>query len=107
MDFNQIRKEVKSLNFEQTRADCENYFEAVLIKKELGKLTNMLESLFGFPAWPSKNKLSSQSQKLISGFGGIMPGQTLYLRSEGKETTFAMLWPWQDGKRVTLKIVQK
>jgi hypothetical protein len=46
-------------------------------------------------------------QEVINGFGGIMPGQTLYFRSEGSESIFAMLWPWQDGIRTTVKIIQK
>ena len=107
MDFKQVRDEVKCLKIDALRTDCDNYFEAVIIKEELAKLTNRLENFFGIPAWPSKGRLPLHVRQVINSFGGVMAGQTLYLHSEGKETTFAMLWPWQDGERTTLKIVQK
>jgi len=107
MEFNQIKKEVKDLGCETLRTDSDNFFEAVVIKEELAKLNERLKNFFGEPAWPSKDKLSLSAQETIKGFGGIMPGQTLYFKSEGKDSTFAMLWPWQDGKRTTIKIARK
>ena len=107
MEFNDIKKEVKNLAFDSLRTDCDNYFEAVVIKEELAKLNDRLRSLFGEPAWPSKSRLSFQAQEAIKGCGGIMAGQTLYFKNEGSESIFAMLWPWQDGLRTTLKIVHK
>lgn len=107
MDFNKIREGVKALKFEALRTDCDNYFEAVVIKEELESLSLSLKVFFGEPAWPSKSNLSIKARELINGFGGIMPGQTLYFRDEGNESIFAMLWPWQDGLRTTLKIAQR
>ena len=46
-------------------------------------------------------------QETVNNFGGIMPGQTLYFKGEGVDSIFAMLWPWQDGVRTTVKIIQK
>jgi hypothetical protein len=46
-------------------------------------------------------------EETVKAFGGIMPGQTLYFKNEGNDTIFAMLWPWQDGIRTTVKIIQK
>ena len=107
MEFNQIREEVKKIALEALRTDTSDYFEAVVIKEELAKLNERLTSFLGEPAWPSKNGLPSEIQNKINGFGGIMPGQTLYFRNEGKDSVFAMLWPWQDGKRTTVKIIHK
>lgn len=107
MEFNEIKKEVKVLAFEALRTDCDNYFEAVVIKEELARLTESLKKFFGEPAWPSKNRLSFQMQEAIKGFGGIMAGQTLYFKNEGVDAICAMLWPWRDGLRTTLKIIQK
>jgi hypothetical protein len=42
-------------------------------------------------------------QKVIDDFGGIMAGQTLYFTKQADGVIFAMLWPWQDGIRITLK----
>ncbi len=107
MEFNEIKSKVKSLEFEVLRTDCDNYFEAVVVKNELSKLSERLSNFFGNPAWPSKNRLSYQMQEAVKAFGGIMPGQTLYFKSEGSDAIFAMLWPWQDGLRTTVKIIQK
>ena len=107
MEFSAIRDNLKTIEIEALRTDCDNYFEAVIVKKEIVKLNNRLKKFFGEPAWPSKNRLNYQAQEAINGYGGIMPGQTLYLKSEGSENIFAMLWPWQDGERTTIKIFQK
>mgnify|MGYP001182413912 CR=1 FL=1 len=107
MQFSDLKEEIKSVDFEATRTDCDNYFEAVVIKEEVLKLSEKLQKSFGSPAWPSKNRLTYQAQEAVKGFGGIMPGQTLYFRSEGDSSIFAMLWPWQDGMRTTVKIIQK
>jgi len=107
MQFEEVKKEVKSISFDALRMDCDNFFEAVVLKDELLRLNERLKKFFGEPAFPSKNRLSYQAQETIRGFGGIMPGQTLYLWNQGKDTVLAMLWPWQDGERTTLKIIQK
>ncbi|MFH0854968.1 MAG: hypothetical protein V1869_00415 [Candidatus Omnitrophota bacterium] len=105
MEFAKIREEVKKIGVEALRSDESDYFEAVIIKDELAKLNERLKIFFGEPASASKNGLPSEIQDKINGFGGIMPGQTLYFRNEGSDSIFAMLWPWQDGVRTTLKIV--
>lgn len=107
MQFAELIKEVKCVSFQELRQDSDRFFEAVVIKQELSKLTERLEKFFGIPAWPSNNKISSQVQNVIKDFGGIMPNQTLYFRSDGNDTIFAMLWPWQDKEHITLKIVKK
>lgn len=107
MQFNEIRKELEGVVFDSLRIDSHNYFEAVLVTKELAKLTASLERFFGSPTWPSQDRLLPQAQEIIKDFGGIRPGQTLYFWSQGKDTVFAMLWPWEDKHRTTLKIVGK
>jgi len=106
MEFNRIKKDVSSISFDTLRVDCDNIFEAVVAKNEVSKLIERLEKFFGPPAWPSKDKLTFQVRQLIDGYGGIMPGQTLYLHNEGSFSVLAMLWPWQDGVRTTVKIIK-
>jgi hypothetical protein len=106
MAFQQIRDDLKSITFDTLRLDCDNRFEAVIVKEEMQKLTTRLESFFGSPAWPSSKQLSFQVRQLIEGFGGITQGQTLYFRDTGDDTVLAMLWPWQDGLHTTLKVIK-
>lgn len=107
MDFSSIRKDIKMLSFEALRTDCDNFFEGVIIQQEIEKLNFQLKSLLGEPVYPSKNRLAHKVQKRVDGFGGIMPGQTLYYKDLGNDSIFAMLWPWKDGQRTTVKIIQQ
>ena len=107
MDFSEFRKNIKLLSFETLRTDCDNFFEGVIIQQELEKLNLQLKSLLGEPVYPSKSRFTFKLQELVDGFGGIMPGQTLYYKNLGKDGIFAMLWPWKDGQRTTVKIIQQ
>ncbi len=105
--FDSLKDEVKKLGLELLRSDTGDYFEAVIIKEDLVELHGKLKIFLGEPARPPENKISSQVRKKINDCGGLMPGQTLYCKDEGGDFIFAMLWPWQDGKRVTVKIIHK
>ncbi len=107
MDFEVLKQGLRQVVFEALRMDCDNYFEAVVVKEEMEKLIIRLKQFFGEPVLPSKNRLNFQAEEAIKGFGGIMPGQTLYFQGEQGEVIFAMLWPWQDGRRTTLKIIKQ
>lgn len=107
MDFSKVRSDMKNLSFESLRTDCDNFFEGVIVQQELEKLNLQLKSLLGEPVYPSKNRLAHKVQQTIDGFGGIMPGQTLYYNDSGTDSVLAMLWPWKDGQRTTVKIIQK
>ena len=106
MDFTKIKEGIKSISFDTLRMDCDNNFEAVIVREELAKLTGRLEKFFGLPVFPSKNRLSLQIRQAVESYGGIIPGQTLYFNNGNEGLVFAMLWPWKDGKRTTLKIVK-
>jgi len=105
-NFNAIKKEIKNLSFDSLRENSDNLFEAVIVKDELGKLNLLLKEFFGEPAYPSKDKIPERIQQIADNFGGILPGQTLYCKPDGKIHILAMLWPWNDEKHITLKIIQ-
>ncbi|HTZ10940.1 MAG TPA: hypothetical protein VMD04_00975 [Candidatus Margulisiibacteriota bacterium] len=107
MDFTKIKEDIKGISFASLRMDCDNNFEAVVVREELERLTCRLEEFFGLPVFPSKNRLSLQIRQTVESYGGILPGQTLYFSNGSEGTVFAMLWPWKDGKRTTLKIIKK
>jgi len=107
MDFSAVRKDMKVLSFETLRTDCDNFFEGVVMQQEIVKLNLQLKNLFGEPVYPSKNRLAHKVQASVAGFGGVMAGQTLYFKDLGADSILAMLWPWKDGQRTTVKIIQK
>lgn len=100
MEFEQLKAIAKEGGFETLRVENENYLEAVLLKNKLEELMLKLDSFFG----PAQNKPSAQAQEAVGEFGGITKGQTLYFCQEGESFVFAMLWPWQDGEHITLKL---
>jgi hypothetical protein len=103
MEFSELRKEMDVFSFDEKRSDEADYFEVVVSKPELEKITPVLEKFLG-PAITSTQNLAPQQKTMVDEMGGIMPGQSLYLRSENNQTFFAMLWPWGSGKQVTVKI---
>ena len=107
MQFAELRKELNNIVFITVREESEDYFEAVISKGELAYFCLRLEKFFGPRVWPSKDKLSEEVEKFLDEFGGIMSNQTLYFRKQDNETAFAMLWPWSDGTRITVKIGRK
>jgi len=105
IQFNKDMVKIKNMDFETVRINNNNYFEAVLLKNNLSDLTKNLENIFGAPFCPSEKELPAQMQEIINGFGGVRGSQSLYFFKEGEYYVFAMLWPWQDGEHITLKIV--
>lgn len=104
MEFDAIKEAVRKVGMDTMRVDNKEYFEAVVVRANLDALVRALEDAYGVPAWPSHNKLSKDVEKLIKNVGGLRKGQTLYFSDKDGSTSFAMLWPWQDGERITIKI---
>jgi len=104
MEFDELREELKKIVFVTVREESSDYFEAVIDKSELMNLASRLENFFGPRIWPSKNKLSEEVVNSIREFGGVMPDQALYFRKTNNKGAFAMLWPWQNGEHITVKI---
>jgi len=106
MDFKLIRNDMKMFNFEVLRTDCDNFFEGVVIGQEIEKLNGQLKNLLGEPVYPSKERIAHKVRRQIDSFGGAMPGQTVFYKDLGEDSIFALLWPWKDGQRTTVKIIQ-
>ena len=107
IEFDDIRETLKSISFDSTRIDCDNFFEGVIVANEVKKLTDRLERFLGEPVWPSKNRLSFAVQAAVESYGGLMPGQTLYYAGQDSNAVLAMVWPWRDGKHTTIKVIKK
>jgi hypothetical protein len=107
VNFKELKIEIKGIKFDTLRADSDNYFEAVIAKDAIEQLIRTLEIFFEAPLWPSEKKLNVQIEEMINDFGGIEKGQTLYFKNDQENVIFAMLWPWRDGERTTLKLVNK
>jgi hypothetical protein len=107
MEFVELKITLKNFGLDTVRVETNEYMEAVI---EKGKLTELHARLFEFMgpiAWPSDNPIPDDVKAIISKYGGIMKGQTLYFMKKGAKVLFAMLWPWNDGVHITLKLGKK
>jgi hypothetical protein len=107
MNFNQFKSEVKKINFDSIRQENDNYFEAVILKKDLEELARILDNLLGKPLLVTEKELSAKIQDIIGAYGGLRKDQALYFLEQDSLSIFSMLWPWSDGYHVTLKSGQK
>ncbi len=86
------------------RADTKDYFEAVVLKEKLAVLIERIEAVFGSQKLPLGTEFPAQIQTAIENLGGIRGNQSLYVFNCENSFNIIMLWPWGDGKRVTLKM---
>ena len=85
-----------------------DYFEAVVMTKDLPKLTDILEKGLGQPLKPSGRdvRFTKEMQKIVDLIGGLRREQSFYAKNEREaEYLYAALWPWQSNPaRITLKV---
>lgn len=104
MLFIQFKTLVVKSELELIRADTKDYFEAVILKDNLAGIIQNIEAAFGTQKLPLDKELPPQVQEAVNKLGGIRGNQTLNVFNNGNNIILIMLWPWGDGKRVTLKM---
>ncbi len=106
MNYNDFLKQIKELGFEELREDQPEYMEFVIGTNHLNRMSSILESYYGAAYASPEKKPSRQAKKYADPYGGIKKGQTLYYSDKGEVFHCALLWPWGDGKAITVKIYQ-
>lgn len=102
--FEELVDQVRKLPFEEKRQDVQDYFEAVVATGALPDLGRTLEGFFGPPFKAAGQKPSRESDRHSDRYGGVLQNQVLYYKEREGLSNCAMLWPWGDGTRVTVKI---
>ncbi|MEE8416804.1 MAG: hypothetical protein V3S05_11065 [Desulfobacterales bacterium] len=105
MNYNDFLKQIKELGFEELREDQPEYMEFVIGTNHLNRLSSILESYYGAAYASPEKKPSRQAKKYADPYGGIKKGQTLYYSDKRGVFHCALLWPWSDGKTITVKII--
>ncbi|MFH1800804.1 MAG: hypothetical protein ABH891_08205 [Candidatus Omnitrophota bacterium] len=106
MTFLDFLAEVQTLRIEELRAQSEEYFEAVISKADLDPLHKILTAYFGPPLKREGQSPSGEANQRAKPHGGIRKDQTMYFRQAGDHAECALLWPWGNGIRITVKIIQ-
>ena len=106
VNFNELTDALKKIPFDEQRKESEGYFEFVLLTQDLLQLYPILEKYLGVPFKPAGVAPSREAQDYVKQYGGIQKHQTLYYRKDEELSNCAMIWPWNDSSRSTVKIAQ-
>ena len=105
--MNLIEEIKKTLRMEIRPTSRETeYLEAVITLEDLEVLHSLLKKHLG-PATKESGKEASfpkKIQELVDSLGGLRIEQSFFYKQDGKQVTYAVIWPWQsDPDRITLK----
>jgi hypothetical protein len=106
MNFLELLEEVKLIECEDARKSSDDYLERVFDSKKVSELGPVLEKHFGPPFKPAGIAPSKDAQRYADPYGGIQKEQVLYYIERDNLSSCAMIWPWNSGLMVTLKIAQ-
>ena len=104
MTFRDLLAQIQTIKFEESRAQSEDYFEAVISKAGLDPLHKIFTAYFGFPLKPEGHSPSGEARRCAKPYGGIRKDQTMYFRQDGDYSECVLLWPWSGGDRITIKV---
>jgi hypothetical protein len=104
--FTDLLTQVKKEPLAETRQETDDYFEAVVKAENIAGICRALELYFG-PAFKPAGQVPTRDQAArVVHLGGIQKNQILYYVERENLSNCAMIWPWNDGTRSTLKIAQ-
>ena len=106
MNFDELVQSLQNIPVDEERKRSEGYLEFVLSSRHLTHLYPILEKYFGVPFKPPGVAPSKEAEAHAKTYGGILKHQTLYFMKKDGLAQCAMIWPWGDGSRVTVKVAQ-
>lgn len=105
MTITEIAQRFKELKIDEERANLDKYHEVVFFAEDRAQWERLLTDLLGPPLKPEQDKPAKEHSKLTEPFGGVQKGQTLFGKKTEAGMVLAMLWPWKNGRQITLKLV--
>lgn len=106
MSFEELLSRLQQIPFDEERKHVDGYLEFVLSSRHLAHLYPVLEEYFGVPFKPAGMAPSAEAADFAKNYGGIQKHQTLYFLKEGGVGNCAMIWPWGDNTRATVKVAR-
>jgi len=107
MTVKEIVAACSTLSIVEQRALTDEYGELVFYRKDLPEWEKLLERFFGVAAKPAGERPTEEALGLTGDYGGVQDEQTLFKKEVSGLAFLAMLWPWQDGAYVTVKVVSR
>jgi hypothetical protein len=100
----QIITHCRELKLAERRQVDDEYAEVVFFTQDLPHWQQKLESLLGPAVKPAGRKPDAGHEALANPRGGVRKDQILFNKKFDQQGVVALLWPWQDGVNITLKI---
>ena len=104
MNYSECIAEVNKIKIFLVRTKSEDYFEFVINLEVLESLNKILLAFFGVVLKPAGAEPSKAAAKYAEDYGGIRKNQTLYYLEKDSVSYCTLLWPWGDGKLITVKM---
>ena len=104
MNPKQILSRCRELKLAERRQVEEEYAEVVFFTQDLAPWQERLESLLGPAVKPAGRNPDAAHEALTHSHGGVRKNQVLFNKKFDDYGLVALLWPWQDGVNITLKI---
>lgn len=106
MDFKEFRQTLRTrLAVEEWRFELADFVEFVIRASERSLLEKMLMDYFG-PPLDFHQPLPPEVTETAKKWGGFRGDQTVYFRVFPEIKELALLWPWCDKTRISVKIIQ-
>ena len=96
--------DIASLTVEEKRRWTEEAVELVCRAEESAEWDRRLETILGPALKTAGKKPTSDQERRAAPWGGVRKNQTFFEKSVDGNNVVALIWPWQDGERFTLKM---
>lgn len=101
----EILEKAAGLSVHETRSEGPEYHEMVVYRKDLTEWEKIFKEVLGLAVKPAGSAATNEHLDVTEEYGGIERSQTLYVKKDDDGARMIMLWPWQDGAHVTIKMV--
>ena len=103
----EVMRRTRKIKHEQTRRESEDYLEMVMFLENWNDVLSLFEGYFGAALKRAGEEADEAAEQIANRFGGIAKDQVLYHSLSEDFEHVAMIWPWSDGKRMTVRILQE
>ena len=107
LTYDELLTQIEKIPVAESRIDSAQMKEFVIKSDFVTELHLTFQDFFGPDFKAPGEEPSPVDKKRAAVLGGIRQDQTLYYSEKAGYSHCAVLWPWGDGRRYTVKLAQK
>lgn len=104
LTFNELMKEINDVPIFESRIAQPRMQEFVISTDVIMQLHLTLQKFFGEHFKAPGEAPTPAEKRIAARLGGVRSNQTMYYSEFEGRTNCALIWPWTDGSRCTVKI---